>query len=116
MKKSAENRRFQRSRAYRTQKLQLTQRNADGSVEECEAKLWDFSEGGLGMDSPRAFETGTVLTLSAKLLGPAYSIALDARARVVYCRKTDAKSYRVGLAFIDVAYRPIAEPDETGGR
>jgi hypothetical protein len=74
---------------------------------ECEAKLWDFSEGGLGMDSPRSFEPGEVIQIEAELKGSAYSMHLGAKARVAYCRKTDKKSYRVGVAFLDVSYRPV---------
>ena len=115
VKQSSESRRFPRSRSYRTQKLQLTSRDGSGADEICQAKLWDFSEGGLGMDSPRSFETGALLDIDAELLGPAYSIGLKARARVVYCRRIDTKVYRVGVAFIDIAYRPVADPVETNG-
>jgi hypothetical protein len=74
---------------------------------ECEAKLWDFSEGGLGMDSPRAFEPGEIVRIEAPLKGSAYSMHLTAKARVAYCRRSQTKTYRIGVAFLDVSYRPI---------
>jgi hypothetical protein len=74
---------------------------------ECEAKLYDFSEGGLGMDSPRPFESGEIVEIEGELKGSAYSMQLVTRARVIYCRRVDSKCYRVGVAFLDVAYRPV---------
>ena len=38
----------------------------------------------------------------------------DARARVAYCRRVDAKKYRVGVAFLEASYRRLAEnPDKS---
>ena len=114
MADNTEKRRFRRSREYGPRKLSLRFTNADGADDECEATLWDFSEGGLGMDSPRAFETGDELVIEADLYGPAYSMHLDARARVAYCRRVDAKKYRVGVAFLEASYRRLAEnPDKS---
>lgn len=90
--------------------LTLTYQEADSVVKTCVAKLWDFSEGGLGMDSPRAFQPGEVIQVKGALRGPVYSMALDARARVAYCRRIEKENYRVGIAFLDVAYHRL--PDE----
>ena len=74
--------------------------------------MWDFSEGGLGMDSPRELEVGQVVDLEADLHGPAYSMGLQAKARVVYCTKTGAKVHRIGVAFIESSYRRLDKPEE----
>ncbi len=78
-----------------------------GMKGDCEAKLWDFSEGGLGMDSPRAFEPGEIVQIEGELKGSHYSMHLQAKARVAYCRRSASKSYRVGVAFLDISYRPM---------
>ena len=113
MRRLQESRRFRRTREYRAQKLAVAYDSPGGMKGDCEAKLWDFSEGGLGMDSPRAFEPGEILQIEAELKGSAYSMQLTARARVAYCRRSHAKSYRVGVAFLDVSYRPMLGQPET---
>ncbi|MBI1352743.1 MAG: hypothetical protein GC160_00245 [Acidobacteria bacterium] len=109
MENRSDNRRFRRTRDHGPQTLQLSYQEVDGTPHECEAKLWDFSEGGLGMDSPRAFQPGDVIQIKGSLRGPAYSMALDARVRVAYCRRMHKDSHRVGVAFLDVSYRRIEE-------
>lgn len=111
MENQTDKRGFKRSRDYGPRKISVTFEGAGGKSEACEATLWDFSEGGLGMDSPRAFETGDVVGLEAELYGPAYNMGLTARARVAYCRRVDAKKYRVGVAFLEASYRRIADED-----
>ena len=106
-KPKQDSRRFRRTREYGAQKLVLTYDAAGGIKGDCEAKLWDFSEGGLGMDSPRPFEPGEIVHIEGDLKGSAYSMRLGAKARVAYCRKSDKKSYRVGVAFLEVSYRPV---------
>ena len=59
------------------------------------------------MDSPRSFEPGEVIELESRLEGSAYSMELGAKAVVAYCRKTGKQTYRVGVAFLDVSYRPL---------
>ena len=101
-------RRHPRSKEFARQKLQLEYAETDSSKKQCEATLWDFSEGGLGMDAPRPFEPGSTLAISAQLRGDMYSMKLDATARVAYCRRTDVTTYRVGVAFIEVSLHRIA--------
>lgn len=107
MQREQEHRRFRRTREHGPQKLSVAYASAAGLKGECEANLWDFSEGGLGMDSPRAFEPGEIVQIEAELKGSAYSMHLGAKARVAYCRRTQSKTYRVGVAFLDVSYRPV---------
>lgn len=109
MGQQTDKRRFKRSRDYGPRKISVSFENGDGSTESCEATLWDFSEGGLGMDSPRTFETGDLLDLEAELYGPAFSMGLKARARVAYCRRVDTKKYRVGVAFLEASYRRLED-------
>ena len=102
-----ERRRFGRTQEYGIPWLDVTFRLPDGQEQTCQARLWDFGSGGLGMDSPRAFQTGEIVLIEADLRGSAYSMHLSTRARVAYCRKVESRSYRVGVAFLDVSYRPI---------
>ena len=64
------------------------------------------------MDSPRAFHPGDIIQVKGALRGPVYSMEIDARARVAYCRRVEQGNYRVGVAFLDVAYHRL--PDEQG--
>jgi c-di-GMP-binding flagellar brake protein YcgR len=107
VKKSVEQRRYRRTREHGPQTLTVVYTEADGKSKQCKAKLWDFSDGGLGMDSPRAFQPGDVIHIQGAMRGPAYSMQLDAQARVAYCRKVDNDSYRVGVAFLEVAYHRL---------
>ena len=107
--KTADNRRHRRTREYGPRTIHVRYKAADGAESQCDAKLWDFSEGGLGMDSPRAFSAGQVISLDAQLRGPAFSVSLEAEARVAYCRETGPKRFRVGVAFLDTHYRRIEE-------
>ena len=108
MQREQENRRFRRTREYGPQKLGVTYSVNNGrSSGACEAKLYDFSEGGLGMDAPRPFESGEIVEVEGELKGKAYSMQLTAKGRVVYCRRLDSKAYRVGLAFLEISYRPL---------
>lgn len=87
--------------------MALTYQDAEGRSKKCEAKLYDFSDGGLGMDSPRSFNPGDVIEVKGSLRGPVYSMEIDARARVAYCRKTDKDVYRIGVAFLEVSYHRL---------
>ncbi len=73
----------------------------------CSASLWDFSEGGLGMDVPRRFEPGQEIRIRARLNGSVFSMQLDARARVAYCRRSESQTYRVGVAFLEHSLRRV---------
>jgi c-di-GMP-binding flagellar brake protein YcgR len=105
--KPGDQRRYRRVRDFGPQTLTITYSEADGKSQDCNSKLWDFSEGGLGMDSPRAFQPGDLVRIQGALRGPAYSMEVSAKARVAYCRKVESKNYRVGVAFLDVAYRRL---------
>lgn len=111
---NAEKRRHRRTREYGPRTIHVGYKTADGGSASCEAKLWDFSEGGLGMDSPRPFANGEVIEIRAELRGPVFSVAMEAEARVAYCRETGPKRYRVGVAFIDAHYRRLDEDQADG--
>lgn len=107
MKKTRENRRHPRSQEYGAQKLEITF-SADGvDDQKCQASLWDFSDGGLGMDSPRSFETGEIIGIRGNFFGPSYSVRVEAQARVAYSRRITPESCRVGVAFIEVSFKRI---------
>ena len=110
MSKKQDNRRFDRTEAHGPQALDI--RYDDGQRKaKCVAKLWDFSEGGLGMDSPRSFAPGEVIWIDADLRNTAMGVQMKARARVAYCRRVEREQYRVGVAFLDISLRRIAPTD-----
>jgi hypothetical protein len=105
--KEEDKRRFRRTREYGPQKLTVAFKVGANSSGQLEGKLYDFSEGGLGMDIGRPFESGEIVEINGELKGSAYSMHLVAKARVVYCRRIDSRSYRIGVAFLEHSYRPM---------
>lgn len=105
----AEKRRHPRTQKYGAQALLVECAGPTGSTRTMEARLWDFSEGGLGMDSPEPLAPGEVVRVTGTMQGPDYSLSLDARSRVAYCRKTEDENYRVGVGFLDVSLRRIVD-------
>ena len=102
---AAEQRRHPRTRRYGPQKL-FVHRGTGRVVEPVVGVLWDFSEGGVGMDTPCALPVDEIVSISGDLHNPDYSMNIEARARVAYCRRVDREHYRVGFGFLEVAYRP----------
>jgi PilZ domain len=102
-----EKRRFPRTREYGAQQLDVSFAAEQGQRETVTARLWDFGEGGLGMESPRSFHPGEEIQIAGELHGPDYSMRMRARARVAYSRAVDAEFFRVGVAFVEVSYRRI---------
>lgn len=107
-----EKRRYPRTREYGAQQLEVAFLGEEGRRETATATLWDFSEGGLGMESPRPFAHGEELNIAGELTGPDYSMHLTAKAQVAYCRQIDAECYRIGVAFVEVSYRRIPAVSE----
>jgi hypothetical protein len=107
-----EKRRFPRTREYGSQELEVVFHNEEGRQETVTVKLWDFGEGGLGMESPRSFAPGEEIQIVGELHGPDYSMRMKSRARVAYSRAVDAEFFRVGVAFVEVSYRRISATGE----
>ena len=106
-----EKRRHPRTREYGAQKLEVVFLSPEGP-QTTMATLWDFSEGGLGMESERPFAPGEELQITGELRSPDYSMQVKAKAIVAYSRKVDAESFRIGVAFSEIAYhrlQPAAE-------
>ena len=103
-----EKRRFPRTREYGSQQLEVAFLGEQGTHETITATLWDFGEGGLGMESPRSFSPGEEIQIDGELHGPDYSMRMKARARVAYSRAVDAEFFRVGVAFVEISYRRIS--------
>lgn len=110
MSQEQDKRRFDRTRDEGERALGIRYLDGDRKA-ECVARLWDFSEGGLGMDSPRSFKPGEVIWIDADLRNTAMGVQLEARARVAYCRRVEREQYRVGVAFLDITLRRIAPSD-----
>ena len=62
------------------------------------------------MDCGIPFRIGAEITIHAELEGSVYSVQMDAKARVAYCRKTAPGTFRIGVGFAEVAYRRL-EPE-----
>jgi hypothetical protein len=107
-----EKRRFPRTREYGSQQLEVAFTGEEGRQETVAATLWDFGEGGLGMETGRSFSPGDEIQIAGELHGPDYSMRLKARARVAYSRAIDAECHRVGVAFVEVSYRRISAAGE----
>jgi hypothetical protein len=103
-----EKRQFPRTREYGAQRLLVTCLGEAGAEERVDVTLWDFSEGGLGIESPRPFAPGEELKVKGELHGADYSMEITARTRVAYSRAIDAEFFRVGMAFIEVSYRRLS--------
>ena len=101
---AVEKRRQPRSRKYGPQKL-FVRRGAGEVVEPIVGVLWDFSEGGVGMDMPCSLPIDEVVSISGELHSPDYSMNIEARARVAYCRRVDRDHYRIGFGFVEIAYK-----------
>lgn len=105
--KGEQNRRHSRTRKQGPRKLEITYTEGGTSPRSCEATLFDFSEGGLGMDCVTPFRVGSEISIHAELEGSVYSVQIDARARVAYCRKTTQETFRIGVGFVEVAYHRL---------
>jgi hypothetical protein len=106
-----EKRRFPRTRDYGSQQLEIVFLGEEGP-QTTTATLWDFSEGGLGMESQRPFAPGEELQITGELRGPDYSMQVKAKAMVAYSRKVDAESFRIGVAFSEITYRRLPPSGE----
>ncbi len=102
----ADRREHSRTQKYGPQQLTIT-RNQEGRKAKIVGTLWDFSEGGLGMDLPRALTIGEVVVIEGDLHSLDFAMTITARARVAYCRRADRESYRVGFGFVEVSYRHL---------
>lgn len=104
---AANRRKHSRTQRYGTQKLTIAR--AEAQKPSIEATLWDFSEGGVGMDVPCALNLNEVVTIEGDLHSPGLSMHLKGRARVAYCRRVEGTNHRVGFGFLDVSYRRLEE-------
>ncbi len=102
----ANRREHSRTQKYGPQQLTIT-RNQEGRKDKIVGTLWDFSEGGLGMDLPRALTIDDVVVIEVDLHSLDFAMTITARARVAYCRRADRESYRVGFGFVEVSYRHL---------
>lgn len=86
-----------------------------GADPEVEVRMVDVSEGGVGVEGPRAFEVGSPVQVTLRLHGwhrhtsgflryddTAVSKPLTAVGRVVRCRSLAAGEFEVGIEFVDI--------------
>jgi c-di-GMP-binding flagellar brake protein YcgR len=100
-------RRHPRTREYGPQELMVCFTGETGEMQTLKEVLWDFSEGGLGMESKVALPAEEEVTISGELHSPYYSVAFRSKARVIYCRPITSTIYRVGVSFREVSYRRL---------
>lgn len=103
---TVERRRYPRTQKYGPQRLTIT-RGPGAGGKAIEGTLWDFSEGGVGMDVPESLEIDEVVRIEGDLHSPDLSMSMTAQARVAYCRRVDGSRYRIGFGFLDVKYRHV---------
>jgi hypothetical protein len=72
------------------------------------AKVVDASENGLGIEMFVPLVAGSTVSLRGEFHGEGISMGLEGRARVAYCQAQSSGVFRIGLAFENVAYRPLA--------
>jgi hypothetical protein len=72
------------------------------------AKVVDASENGLGIEMFVPLVAGSTVSLRGEFQGEGISMGLEGRARVAYCQAQPSGIFRIGLAFENVAYRPLA--------
>ena len=104
-----EQRRHPRTQEYGSQELVVSFQDETGQPQTIRTVLWDFSEGGLGMDSNNCLQEADDVIVAGELHSEAYSVAFRARARVAYCREIGRELYRIGVAFREVSYRRIGD-------
>ena len=90
------------TRKYGPQKL-FVRRGPGEVVEPIVGVLWDFGEGGVGMDMPCSLRVDEVVSISGEIHNRDYSMKIEARAHVAYCRCLDRDHYRIGFSFVEVA-------------
>ena len=104
---AANRRKHSRTQKYGPQRLTIgrTARNKA----PIEGTLWDFSEGGVGMDVPGALDIDEMVTIEGDLHSPGLSMHLKGRARVAYCRRVEGTNHRIGFGFLEVSYRRLED-------
>lgn len=76
-------------------------------AETITARLWDFSYGGVGMETPKPLAVGEEIELTADLLSADYSMRVESTGHVVHCRSVGRDLYRVGISFVNVTYHRL---------
>ena len=104
---AANRRKHTRTQRYGPQKLTIVR--AEAQQPSIEGTLWDFSEGGVGMDVPGPLDLDEVVTIEGDLHSPGFSMHLKGRARVAYCRRVEGTNHRIGFGFLDISYRRLEE-------
>ena len=104
-----EKRRRRRTSEHIGQEVVVHPLGAASGVSVLAAKLWDFAEGGVGLDVSHQLDVGQRVKLAADLVSPHYSLGFKAQGQVVHCRPIGKDRYRVGVAFLDVSYHRIPE-------
>ena len=88
--------------------LKISSYGESESPRKFAAKLVDVSETGVGVEMFVPLVVGSVVRVAGDLYSSDYSLNLQGKARVIYCRCEKEGSFRIGLAYEQVAYRKIA--------
>ena len=88
--------------------LKISTYGEQGSPRTFAAKLVDTTDTGLGVEMYVPVVEGSTVALDGELTSPNLSLHLRGRARVIYCRCENGGTFRVGLAYEEIAYRKTA--------
>ena len=88
--------------------LKISTYGEQGSRRTFAAKLIDATDSGVGVEMYVPLVEGSTVALDGELTSPDLSLNLQGRARVIYCRCEDGGTFRVGLAYEEIAYRKTA--------
>ena len=88
--------------------LKISTCDEQGSPRTFAAKLVDVTVSGVGVEMYVPLVEGSTVALEGELANADLLLNLQGRARVVYRRCENGETFRVGLAYEEVAYRKTA--------
>ena len=106
--KMFDRRRTSRKTADLPSRLKVSTYGEKGAPRTFAAKLIDTTDTGIGVEMYVPLVEGSIVALDGELTSSDLSLNLRGRARVVYCRCDDGGTFRVGLAYEEIAYRKTA--------
>ncbi len=89
-------------------RLKISTYGEKGPPRTFAAKLIDIADTGIRVEMYVPLVEGSTVALDGELTSPDLSLNLRGRARVVYCRCENGGTFRVGLAYEEIAYRKTA--------
>ena len=88
--------------------LKISSYGESESPRKFAAKLVDVNETGLGVEMFVPLVVGSAVTVAGDLYSSDYCLNVQGKARVIYCHCEKEGTFRIGLAYEQVAYHKIA--------